>query len=106
MKSSFPFGMYKGKGNNAVEGRKYIGDKTNKEFGRIYINETQFFDNVHEDVWNFFIGGYQVLDKYLKDRKNTNLNLDEIESIEKIIRIISFTNLKMSQIDELTKHWI
>ena len=39
------------------------------EVGRVYINDTQYFDNVPKTVWNFYIGGYQPAQKWLKDRK-------------------------------------
>ena len=45
---------------------------------RLYINPQQYFAPVPPDVWNFHIGGYQVLDKYLKSRKGRELSLDEI----------------------------
>jgi len=37
---------------------------------RIYINKEKYFEGVIQEVWNYHIGGYQVLRKYLKDRKN------------------------------------
>jgi len=57
-------------------------------------------------IFNFYIGGYQVLDKYLKDRKSRTLTLDEIENVENIIKIISFTISQIIKINEITKEWI
>ena len=70
---------------------------------RLYINMTQYFDNVPTDVWEFHIGGYQVIDKYLKYRKesaiNRPLNLDEIQNIENVVKILAFTIEQMKKID-------
>ena len=77
--------------------------------GRVYINKTQYFDNVPTSVYEFYIGGYQVLDKYLKDRQtrpDNQMDLAEIETVEKVIRILQFTQDKMEEIDKLTKEWI
>jgi hypothetical protein len=40
----------------------------------VYINATQNFAPVPGDVWNFQIGGYQAMDKYLTSRKGTEAN--------------------------------
>jgi hypothetical protein len=47
--------------------------------GRVYINKTQFFEGVPKDVWEFHIGGYQVCEKWLKDRKGRRLSSDDID---------------------------
>ena len=80
----------------------------NKKSGlnRIKINSGQYFDNVPEDIYNFFIGGYQVLDKYLKERKGRKLTLDEIENVEKTVKVLGFTIEQMKEIDKYTKDWI
>ena len=59
-----PIAKYRGRGdNNKIEKVKY--DEARK---RIYINDDKYFDNVAPEVWNYHIGGYQVLRKHLKDR--------------------------------------
>jgi predicted helicase len=73
---------------------------------RLFINKTQYFDNVPENVYNFYIGGYQVLDKYLKDRKNRKIDLNEIDNVKAIVKAIAFTIKQMILIDKLTKGWI
>ena len=50
-------------------------------------------------MWEFTIGGYQVLDKYLKSRKGRMLNLAEIEQVEKIANVLDFTADQMALID-------
>ncbi len=93
------FGNYKGSGNNEVLKPELRKDK-------LYINKTQYFDKVLEEVYNFQIGGYKVLEHYLKARKGRMLSLDEIENVEKVIKILAFTIEQMQKIDELTKEWI
>jgi hypothetical protein len=66
---------------------------------RLHINPQQYFAPVPPDVWNFHIGGYQVLDKYLKSRKGRELSLDEIENIINVVRVLRFTIDQMQAID-------
>ena len=46
--------------------------------GRVYINKTQYFEGIEPDVWEFQIGGYQVLHKWLKDRRGRKLSFDDL----------------------------
>lgn len=98
----YPCGVYLGKGNNIVEKPRFVSEKGK---GKLFINQTQYFDDVPADVYNFYIGGYPVLDKYLKDRKGRDI-LHESEHIERIIKTLAFTIDQMKKIDELTKSWI
>jgi len=100
-----PAHRYTGKGDDLVE---KSGNKNDPFWinGKLYINKTQFFDNVPEEVFNFQIGGYNVIEHYLKDRKGRKLSYDEIENIEKVVQVISFTIDQMQKIDELAKGWI
>ena len=70
---------------------------------RLHINKQQYFRPVPADVWNFHIGGYQVLDKYLKSRKGRTLSLDEIENVQNIVNVLRFTIEQMERIDECWK---
>ena len=84
------------KGNHLVDKPHYHTDKK-----RLYINKTQYFTNIAPDIYEFHIGGYQVLDKYLKARKGRELNLDEIENIKNIAKSLNFTLSKMQEIDTI-----
>ncbi len=70
--------------------------------GKLYINKTQYFDNLPEEVWNFYIGGYQVCYKWLYDRKKAGrrLSSEDIEHYHKIVVAINETIKIMNQIDE------
>jgi predicted helicase len=72
-------------------------DKT----GRVYINDTQYFDNVPELAWNFYIGGYQPAQKWLKDRKDRKLEFEDILHYQKIIVALSETERIMGEVDKI-----
>ena len=100
-------GIYKGEGDNIVIKPEFRIVKTNEEISyKLYINKTQYFETVPENVYNFQIGGYQVLDKYIKDRKNRELSHDEIDNITNIVKTLTFTIKQMKLIDKETKEWI
>ena len=92
-----------GKGNNIVEKPNYV---TDKKTGRVYINKTQYFTNILEEVFNFYLGGYMPIEKYLKDRKDMELGYSEVENVILTARAIGFTINQMKKIDSLTKNWI
>lgn len=96
-------GNYMGGKNHTVEKINYI---TEKGTGKLFINKTNYFNNVPPNVYDFYIGGYEVLDKYLKDRKGNVLASGEMDQIENIIRSLAHTIETMKEIDKLTKDWI
>jgi predicted helicase len=67
--------------------------------GRVYINDTQFFQMVPEVAWNFYIGGYQPAQKWLKDRKGRELGFEDILHYQKIIVALKRTDELMKEID-------
>ena len=69
--------------------------------GRVWINEHQYFDGVPQEVWEFRIGGYQVLKKWLMDRRGQNLSSAEIEHFQQIVAAIDQTIKIMAKIDDL-----
>jgi len=69
--------------------------------GKVYINDTQYFDNVPEVTWNFYIGGYQPAQKWLKDRKDRKLAFEEILHYQKIIVALTETDRLMNEINKL-----
>ena len=66
---------------------------------RLYFNQDEYFAPIPSQVFNFQIGGYQPLDKYLKSRKDRTLTLPETETIQKTANAIAFTIEKMKEID-------
>lgn len=87
--SGFPEG-----GSNEVTDLKFYNE-------RVYINETQYFNNVNDTVWNFYIGGYQPAQKWLKDRKGMKLSVDDIIHYERIIYALDNTERIMKEIDRI-----
>jgi predicted helicase len=69
--------------------------------GRVYINETQYFSNIPKELWDFEVCGYQVLKKWLRDRKNRILTPGEIRHYIKICRAIQLTIKYREEIDGL-----
>jgi predicted helicase len=66
--------------------------------GKVWINQTQYFGNVPELAWNFYIGGYQPAQKWLKDRKGRALSNDDLDHYQKIIKILLETDRIMKAI--------
>jgi predicted helicase len=85
---------YYGKGDHTVDALGYSPSEQ-----AVSINKTQFFKPVPPPVWEFHIGGYQVLDKYLKARKNRALSLDEINHVAAIADSLAFTIEQMNRIE-------
>ncbi len=86
---------YFGKGDHTVEAVRYSPEEE-----AVWINKTQCFKPVPQAVWDFYIGGYQVLEKYLKSRKGRVLSLDEINHVAAIADSLAFTIDQMTQIDK------
>jgi len=84
------------KGDNVVEKVQYT-DKDN----RVWINKTQHFGGVPKAVWDFYIGGYQVCHKWLKDRKGRKISYDDIQHYQKIVVAINETIRLMTEIDKV-----
>lgn len=66
------------RGTNAVEKITFINEA-------VYINKTQYFAPVTQELWTFQIGGYQPLEKYLKDRKGQTLSQSEVDNYLRIV---------------------
>ena len=73
------------------------------EQNKVYINDEQYFDGVPESAWNFYIGGYQPAQKWLKDRKGRTLSFDDIKHYRQIIYVLQQTERIMQEIDEINK---
>ncbi len=91
-----PVCRFQGKANNRVEKQAY-----NQKERHVYINEAQYFEGVEPEVWSYQIGGYQVLDKWLKDRKKRILNLDDIKHYCRVVTALAKTMGVQAEIDAL-----
>jgi predicted helicase len=75
--------------------------KIRYENTKVLINDTQYFANVPEVAWNFYIGGYQPAQKWLKDRKDRKLEFEDILHYQKIIVALAETDRLMKEIDKI-----
>lgn len=97
-------------GSNEVEKVCYIEPKpaaggTPASQSRVYINKEQYFEGIGPELWEFHIGGYQVLEKWLKDRKGRKLSFDDIHHYQKIAVALGETRCLMAEIDEIIPGW-
>ena len=86
-------------GDSTVEKIRYqepLGDIK----GRVWINGTQYFDGVPKEVWEFHVGGYQVCDKWLKDRKGRQLSYDDLTHYQHVVSVLAETIRLMAAVDE------
>ena len=91
-----PISKFRGQNSGIVEKVKY-----DEEDMRVYINNDNYFDSVEKIVWEYQIGGYQVCNKWLKDRKGRILSLTETEQYCKIVTAISKTLEIQQEINNL-----
>ena len=85
---------YPTQGSDTVEKIEY-------KDGNVFINSSQYFGNVPEVTWNFWIGGYQPAQKWLKDRKGRKFTNEDIEHYQKIIVALVETDNVMKEIDKV-----
>jgi predicted helicase len=88
-------------GSSQIENISPVFPPSPSSLIKIFINSTQYFDNVPPEAWTFYIGGYQPAQKWLKDRKGKTLSFDDVKHYRKIIRVLKETGELMQQIDKL-----
>jgi len=91
-----PIAKFQGKGDYRVEKPKY-----DVKAGYIHINASQYFEGISQAVWAYQIGGYQICDKWLKDRKGRILSLDEIQTYCRIATAIEKTIEIQKSVDSI-----
>jgi len=100
-----PITLFTGQGNHKIQRKINKGDfqitDSVKNRGQVFINDHQYFDNVPLVAWEFYIGGYQPAQKWLKDRHGRVLNFEEILHYQKIIKALTETAQIMQEIDQL-----
>jgi len=96
-----PAARFEGEGDNRVARTKSQGFAYDPRTERVHINRTQYFAPVPQEVWEYQIGGYQVAEKWLKDRKDRELGLKEIKTYCHIITAIQHTITLQEEIDAL-----
>src|SRR5690606_14645796 len=97
--------QYPNDGSNIINRRitktspGFVKEEGSPEFGKVWINDDQYFDKVPLVAWEFYIGGYQPAQKWLKDRTNCKLEFNDILHYQKIIVALSETDRLMKEID-------
>lgn len=80
------------------EGDNEVG-KPRFEDGRVWINDSQYFADAPAVPWDFYIGGYQPAQKWLKDRKGRALSFEDVKHYQRILKILSETDRIMKTIE-------
>jgi len=117
---SRPITHYPVRGENRVEkghprylapGQAEPGTGKPLKQGRVYINREQYFEGVSPEVWEFCVGGYQVCEKWLKDRRPHKdrpgrlLSFDDLAHYQRIIVALNETIRLMAEIDRTIPSW-
>jgi hypothetical protein len=82
------------KGDNEVEKAQYTDNDQ-----RVWINSSQYIGGVPKAVWDFHVGGYQVCEKWLKDRKDRKLTYDDLQHYQRIVVALQETTRLMAEMD-------
>ena len=96
-----PACRFEGEGDGRIGKRKTEGLRYDPAEQRVYINAAQHFAPVPEAVWTYRIGGYQVCEKWLKDRRDRRLELDDIRTYCRIVTALNLTLNIQTEIDAL-----
>jgi predicted helicase len=87
-------------GTDEVTRVRYVPEKQ-----RVEINDDQYFSDVPAEIWEFTVGGYQVCEKWLKDRKGRVLSNDDIEHWQRVVVALGETRRLMAEINALIPEW-
>lgn len=96
-----PTCRFEGEGDGRVGKDRKTGLRYDAAARRVYVNAAQHFAPVPEDVWTYQVGGYQVCEKWLKDRKGRRLELDDIRTYCRLVTALGRTIETQSEIDAL-----
>jgi len=96
-----PACRFEGQGDGRVGRDRKAGLRYDAKGQRVYINAEQHFAPVPEAVWTYQVGGYQVCEKWLKDRKERRLELDDIRTYCRIVTALGRTIELQSEIGVL-----
>jgi len=96
-----PAARFEGQGDGGVARSKGQGFRYDADAGRVYINKTPYFAPVPVAVWEYRIGGYQVCEKWLKDRGERRLELEDVRAYCRIVTALARTIALQAEIDAL-----
>jgi predicted helicase len=84
-------------GTNEIE-NPFTEKSNDYRDNKVWINGVQYFDNIPQAAWEFYIGGYQPAQKWLKDRKGRKLEYNDVRHYQKIIAVLCETERIMAEI--------
>ena len=87
-------------GSMMVDYLRWEWNKDDGYSGNVWINDEQCFEGIPTEAWEFYIGGYQPAQKWLKDRKGRRLEYDDVEHYRKVIAVLMETARIMKTIDD------
>lgn len=96
-----PACRFEGKGDGCIGSDRKSGLRYEAGARRVWINATQHFAPVPEAIWTYRVGGYQVCEKWLKDRRDRRIDLDEIRTYCRIVTALARTMELQAEIDGL-----
>jgi hypothetical protein len=96
-----PACRFEGKGDGCIGSDRKAGLRYEAGARRVWINATQYFAPVPEEIWTHRVGGYQVCEKWLKDRRDRRLDLDDIRTYCRIVTALARTMELQAEIDGL-----
>jgi predicted helicase len=88
-----------------IKGESLKVEKVKYDNKGVWINNKTILLGIPEDVWNYKVGGYQVIEKYLKSRKGRELSLDELEHIYRVVEIIKRTIELVKELEKINPSW-
>ena len=94
-----PTCRFEGRGDSVVTRTEAQGFRYDADEQRMYVNKTQYFGPIALEIHEYQIGGYQVCDKWLKDRKERRLNLDDIRTYCRMVTAIGLTLTIRQELD-------
>jgi predicted helicase len=96
-----PACRFEGQGDSRIAKGRKAGLRYEPSEQRVYINATQYFAPVPEPVWTYRVGGYQVCEKWLKDRQERRLEVDDIRTYCRIVTTLRLSLGIQQEIDAL-----
>jgi len=96
--TNFPYSI---NGNNEVSKIYFENSLDVNAVGKVFINELQYFDGVTKKTWEFYIGGFQPAQKWLKERKGLVLTYEDIKNYQRMLSAIEMTIQLMEEIDTI-----
>lgn len=91
-----PVTKFQGDGDNMIKKISY-----SEVENRAFINKTQYFDGIEKDVWQYYVGAYRVLEKWLKDRKGRKLSLKDVKHYCRVVTALKRTIEIQEEIDKV-----